>query len=268
MKFQLGDWEVESVSGEIARDGELRRIEPKPMEVLVYLARHAGEVVSKDELMSRVWSGTVVGEDSLWRSVYGLRKAFGEEPPERRYVETVPRRGYRLVAPVSSLEPTAEVKEAAPGEVPLEATPSKRSVLVDSLRSAVRWSVPAVLALALLLWAGSHPRSREAAAEGGAKLESERAWSIEEGRPASEFFELGRAYYDGQVSRHVYSSAELDRAIELFDKAVARDPSFALARAELAGARALRAARAGCDLVEIRAASASLRDVDTTESCS
>jgi hypothetical protein len=70
------------------------------MDVLAVLAREAGQVVSKERLIDEVWPTQIVAESSLMRAIRQLRRAFGEDAGECRYVETIRKRGYRLVAPV------------------------------------------------------------------------------------------------------------------------------------------------------------------------
>src|SRR5437868_3114438 len=72
------------------------------MEVLVCLAEHTGEVVPKEKLLQAVWPNTFVSDDVLKRSVSELRRIFGDDVHEARIIETIPKRGYRLVA---SIEP-------------------------------------------------------------------------------------------------------------------------------------------------------------------
>lgn len=71
------------------------------MRVLVYLAEHAGKVVSIDELLDRVWSGVTVSPDSVYQAVASLRRLLGDDPKQPVYIATVPRLGYRMVASVS-----------------------------------------------------------------------------------------------------------------------------------------------------------------------
>src|SRR5437016_8624667 len=73
------------------------------MEVLVCLAGHTGEVVPKEKLLQTVWPDTFVSDDVLQRSVSELRRVFGDDAHECRVIETIPKRGYRLVAAVRSV---------------------------------------------------------------------------------------------------------------------------------------------------------------------
>lgn len=71
------------------------------MRVLVCLAEHAGEVVSIEDLLNHVWSDVTVAPDSVYQAVTSLRRVLGDDPKQPTYIETVPRLGYRMVAPVS-----------------------------------------------------------------------------------------------------------------------------------------------------------------------
>jgi transcriptional activator of cad operon len=97
---RIGDWLVRPAANEIARDDEIVRLEPKAMEVLLFLAGQAGEVVSRDALLSAVWPGTTVGDDALTQAVIKLRKALGDTSRGPQYIETISKRGYRLIAAV------------------------------------------------------------------------------------------------------------------------------------------------------------------------
>jgi len=111
--FRIGPWLIESNLGTISRNGDRVRMEPKAMEVLTCLARHASQVVSKEELMRAVWADTFVTDDVLTRCVSDLRRAFGDNAKEPRIIETIPRRGYRLIAPVEGLQ-KAELPTSGP----------------------------------------------------------------------------------------------------------------------------------------------------------
>lgn len=100
-EFSVGPWTVEPELHLLRHAGETVRVEPKVMEVLVHLASRAPAVVSREELQEVVWGTPYVSEDLPRRAVYELRKAFRDDPKEPRVIETIPRSGYRLVAPVT-----------------------------------------------------------------------------------------------------------------------------------------------------------------------
>jgi DNA-binding winged helix-turn-helix (wHTH) protein len=99
--FNLGPWVVRPTLNSVSRNGHSIRLEPKAMEVLVCLARHDGSVVSKDKLIADVWSDTpFVGDDVLVRCISDLRRAMDDDAKAPRVIETIPKRGYRLLAKV------------------------------------------------------------------------------------------------------------------------------------------------------------------------
>ena len=96
--FRVGPWLVRPSLNAISQNGTSTRLEPKVMEVLVCLAEHAGEAVAKEKLLQTVWPDTFVSDDVLKRSISELRRVFGDDARESRIIETIPKRGYRLVA--------------------------------------------------------------------------------------------------------------------------------------------------------------------------
>jgi len=103
----IGDWRVSAERNELSRGGKTLRLEPKAIEVLGRLAARAGEVVSREELLEAVWPGVIVGDDALSQAIIKLRRAFGDDAREPRYIQTISKRGYRLVAPIASPAPLA-----------------------------------------------------------------------------------------------------------------------------------------------------------------
>src|SRR5713226_6447837 len=99
-RFRVGDWTVEPDLNQLSTQGRAVKVEPKAMAVLLHLANRPGEVVSRETLLSEVWPGVVVGDDSLTQVVTKLRKALGDVPGAPPYIQTISKRGYRLVAPV------------------------------------------------------------------------------------------------------------------------------------------------------------------------
>jgi len=99
-RLQVGEWAVLPARNLLERDGRSVRLKPLAMDVLVYLARHAGSVVSANELIESVWQGRVVGDGTIYQIINQLRKALGDGPKQITYIETISKRGYRLVAAV------------------------------------------------------------------------------------------------------------------------------------------------------------------------
>ena len=81
-------------------DGQPVQLEPKAMALLVYLAQHAGRTISREQLFAAVWPDVIVSDDTLTQAVTKLRKAFRDDAKNSRYIQTVPKAGYRLTAPV------------------------------------------------------------------------------------------------------------------------------------------------------------------------
>jgi adenylate cyclase len=107
-RFLVGDWTVEPDLNRLTR-GELTvSVEPKVLNVLICLAGHPGEVLSKEEIMRSVWRDTFVSDEVLTYSISELRKAFGDDARNPHIIQTIPRRGYRLIAPVSGGAPAAK----------------------------------------------------------------------------------------------------------------------------------------------------------------
>lgn len=98
--FRVGCWLVQPRLNTVSRDGARVQLEPKVMEVLVCLARHAGEPLSKEKLIQIVWPGTFVTDDVLKRCISQLRHVFEDNARDPRTIETIPKRGYRLVMPI------------------------------------------------------------------------------------------------------------------------------------------------------------------------
>jgi DNA-binding winged helix-turn-helix (wHTH) protein/tetratricopeptide (TPR) repeat protein len=98
--FLIGDRLVQPVLNRISGPGGQVHVEPKVMAVLVCLAEHAGDVVSRNSLYDAVWGSTVVTDQALTNCISELRHHLGDDRSEPRYIETVPKRGYRLIAPI------------------------------------------------------------------------------------------------------------------------------------------------------------------------
>jgi len=93
-RFRVGAWTVDPPANEVSLGGETTKLEPKVMAVLVYRADRRGEVVTRIELESAVWAGTVVTYDALVASIQKLRKVFGDDAKIPQVIETVSKKGY------------------------------------------------------------------------------------------------------------------------------------------------------------------------------
>ncbi len=142
LAFQIGAWLVDPSLNTISHDGRTNHLEPKVMEVLVCLAQHPGETLPKDRLLQTVWPDTFVTEDVLTRSISELRRVFDDSAKEPRVIQTIPKRGYRLVAPVQALNGAKTAEEPVP---------SAQVITESSARPGPRYRLVAVATLVLLV---------------------------------------------------------------------------------------------------------------------
>src|ERR1043165_8237622 len=117
---RIGDWRLDPQLGQLTRGEHVEKLEARTLRLLQYLASRPGETVSIDELLDQVWSGVVVTQDSVYQAVTALRRLLGDDAKNPRYIATVPRLGYRLVASVSSWtdEPAAQIPPPVPRPAP------------------------------------------------------------------------------------------------------------------------------------------------------
>jgi Tol biopolymer transport system component/DNA-binding winged helix-turn-helix (wHTH) protein len=102
-RLSFGTFEVDRESGELLKRGSPLRVQEKPLQLLLLLLEHPGEIVLREDLQRRLWpNGTYVDFDKgLNTAVKKLRYALGDSPDKPVFIETIPRRGYRFIAPVS-----------------------------------------------------------------------------------------------------------------------------------------------------------------------
>ncbi len=106
--FELADWRVRPSLNRLSRVGRTVQLEPKLMDVLLFLARRGGEVVSKNDITDAVWSEQFITDSVVTRAIAELRRALGDDAHAPRYIETISKRGYRLIAPVTFPRPAPE----------------------------------------------------------------------------------------------------------------------------------------------------------------
>jgi DNA-binding winged helix-turn-helix (wHTH) protein/TolB-like protein len=162
--YRFGVFEFDPAAGELRKHGRLVRIEPQPARALALLVSHPGEVISRERLRSQVWNeGTHVDFDRGLAYCLGqVRTALGDSADNPRFVETLPRRGYRFIAPVQADEvPPAADERSVPASAPEPfGQPSASAVAAAPLagssdpRALGRWSW-GVLALLGVLTTGA-----------------------------------------------------------------------------------------------------------------
>ena len=153
--YRFGEWLVEPSLNRISRNGEEVSLEPKSIEVLRCLLERPGVVVSADELIDSVWPGRVIEPNTLHRHVMRLRQALADDAHCPRYIETIPKRGYRTLAAVSREMPRAHL-----GVADFESAKTSRAAWDHK-------AIVAVLALTIAgaLWVGREPDKSDEAVQ-------------------------------------------------------------------------------------------------------
>lgn len=182
--FHIADWEIEPEINCLRTQDRAVHIEPKIMQVLVQLASHSNQVLSKDQLMHAVWPDTFVTEDVLTRCISELRRVFDDDARAPRFIQTIPKTGYRMIAQVSvstaaSLSDPHLGDKTSPGangthlgQQPLAATGTNTTSADLPQRPLFVWFVTAAViisALAIFIYRWQHQRTVIAVPEGGYK---------------------------------------------------------------------------------------------------
>jgi DNA-binding winged helix-turn-helix (wHTH) protein len=195
--YRFGSFELEPAERRLSEAGRSIALTPKVFDTLVLLVERAGHLVSKDELMKVLWPRGYVDESNLTKHIWFIRRALGDGEHDSRFIETVPKLGYRFIAPVTrdsaTLCPPPPLTAAAKGAIqlqpPLPATdlPAGRAATepgavvspptatpVSRKATQVRW-IAAALAAALVAlvfgwWLLSAPKSAGLTAHHGSRL--------------------------------------------------------------------------------------------------
>ncbi len=113
--FRLGKWQVRPDLCSLEADGRSIQLEPKTMGVLLCLAEHAPQVVTREQFIEEVWNGRVVSDEVLSRAISLLRSQLEDDAQDPRFVRTIPRIGYALIAPVEAPAPAEQAAARASG---------------------------------------------------------------------------------------------------------------------------------------------------------
>jgi DNA-binding winged helix-turn-helix (wHTH) protein/TolB-like protein len=162
--YRFAGFELEPRERRLVSDGKPLALTPKVFDTLVYLVENAGRAVSKDELLKALWPRGYVEEATLSNQVWQIRRALGDTAKDTRFIETLPKLGYRFVAPVvCERSPSAASAPSPPAELPAPtATPEPNVTPVRAQRRSVSTTgAIAVTALAVLIcsiawWALRH----------------------------------------------------------------------------------------------------------------
>ena len=150
--FAFGPYEADLPSGELRKGGTRVKIQDLPLRLLIVLAEKPGQVVTREELQKRLWpQDTFVDfEDGLNTGVKKLREALGDDPEKPRYIETIPRRGYRFIAEVKQIPAPALAPVSSTEPAASEAIHKPTGAIRGPLRRSKRWVLGAVAVLLLL----------------------------------------------------------------------------------------------------------------------
>jgi TolB-like protein/DNA-binding winged helix-turn-helix (wHTH) protein/Flp pilus assembly protein TadD len=155
--FSIYDWQVSPTEGVLSRDDQTVRLEPKAMEVLVYLAARPGEVITREDLERDVWHGALVGYDAVTNTIIKLRKALQDDARQPRYIATIPKKGYQLIADISWFDdaiPRIQERHATPASLAPESKADHLTRLKFP-RGVLLLAFVIVAGLLVLVWFGT-----------------------------------------------------------------------------------------------------------------
>jgi DNA-binding winged helix-turn-helix (wHTH) protein/Tfp pilus assembly protein PilF len=234
---RFGVFELDARSSELRRNGMRVRLADQPIQILQLLLEHPGHLVTREQLRERLWSsGTYVDFDlGLNSAVRKLREALGDSAENPRFIETLPRRGYRFIAPVSANGFDDGVEPPADG--------TANDGISRSRNNRAKWIAAAVCAVAVptlaVVYARAaldHPRDVEGVAAASVVSASER--SALRPRRSADVRAVDPAAYNLFIAgvrtagRQTYE--QFRDASEYFARAIERQPDFAEAHAGLA----------------------------------
>jgi DNA-binding winged helix-turn-helix (wHTH) protein len=101
--YRFGEFTVDADQRVLLRHGQPLLLAPKVLETLLTLVENSGRIIEKEELMKRLWPDTFVEESNLTYCIVQLRKTLGDEARHPRYIETIPKRGYRFIVDVEEV---------------------------------------------------------------------------------------------------------------------------------------------------------------------
>ena len=169
-RLLVGEWLVEPALDQMSRAGEIIKLEPRTMRLLMRLADAQGQVVSSKQLLHEVWPGVIVGSASLYQAVSQLRKLLGDADETPSYVATVPRKGYRLIARVRTPPLSTSPGDAVPASpavsvnqvsaIPVAASGVRLPERIRRLAALGLVALAALAAIFLRMRRSSHPPLR------------------------------------------------------------------------------------------------------------
>ena len=153
--YLFDDFCLDAAECQLRRRGEVIALPPKVFDMLRVLVENRGRILDKEFLMKSLWPDTFVEDGTLAQYIFLLRKALQEETAGHRYIETIPRRGYRFVAPVQEVDGRTRTSNgvAVPEEIARlkNGSHTKLSPLPEPVAPAASWLKPAVIVLSFVL---------------------------------------------------------------------------------------------------------------------
>lgn len=267
--FEFGEFHLDTAERLLLRDGRPVRLPPKVFDTLTLLVEHSGHLLDKERLMRELWPDTFVEEVNLSVNISAIRKALGEREHDGRYVETVPKRGYRFTGQVRVLEdgdaePILQPRNpAARSESPaafagqpattaarghadaVGTTVEPRPFVTSPMETVITSLLAFALGLTTAYWASSRSFGRVPVAvsqRGGEtvvlpleKGESRTALTKRRAKNPGTY----EAYLQGRLFWNKRTRIGLTKAIKQFERAIALEPGYALAYSGLADAYTL-----------------------------
>ncbi len=233
--FYVAEWYVDPATCRITKDEQQHKLELKTMTVLVCLAQQQGQVISRDVLKEKAWPDMVVGYDSLASAIIKLRKAFGDNEKNSELIETVPKKGYRLICPVSTMSAAlasdsensrSTTENSGPGSRKSVSRKS-RSSESESSKAQSTVATPDVSKIAIIIIA--------AAFAVAALLPVYVQFTSETGEPDKSSISTGRMVTYGEI---LFNKRDYKGAIKYFTEALNANPDREESRIWLAAAYA------------------------------
>jgi DNA-binding winged helix-turn-helix (wHTH) protein/cytochrome c-type biogenesis protein CcmH/NrfG len=237
--YEFENFRLDTENPGLWRDGELVAIAPKVLETLILLVERGGEIVSREELLEKVWKETFVEEGNINYTVSRLRKILGE----KNLIQTVPKRGYRFVGKIESVSIEEISDEDASGIIKIlpEIENLTSAIEAENLnrvsskpRSNYRWAVFAVVLTGILFVTVTAFRSSHKT--NAVSPDDKIAENLSANAEAKRAYMRGKMILDDRDSQK-----RAEKAIEEFQSAITLDPTLAAAHAGLAEALTLSA---------------------------
>ncbi|MBK8465148.1 MAG: winged helix-turn-helix domain-containing protein [Chloracidobacterium sp.] len=116
--YKFGEFQIDIAEEKLSKNGETLNINRRMFQVLSLMIERAGEIVSKEEFFEKVWAGSFVEDNNLTVAITGLRKVLGDDARQAKYIENRPRKGYRFIGEVQSIEPAPKILKSEPTVLP------------------------------------------------------------------------------------------------------------------------------------------------------